>query len=74
MAWWTKVRGVIEKHGGTKPKLAAAIRLNFAVSMGGAQASDCALYKQDPAKHPDTPDLFPAELEKARKRTARSRP
>ena len=44
MAWWSKVDGKIEKHDGRQPKLNAGIRLNFAVSMGGAKVEDCGLY------------------------------
>jgi hypothetical protein len=68
---WSKVGDKIEKHAGPRPMLQAAIRVNFAVNMGGADASTCGIYKRDPAKHPGEPDVLPAQLEKARKARVR---
>ncbi len=42
MAWWSKVKNVIEKHDA---KLNAAIRLNFAHNMGGTPYVELGLYK-----------------------------
>lgn len=66
MAWWTRVGDKIEKHDGRKPKLDAAITLRFATSMDGVKIEDCGLYKRDPVKHPDEPNLLPEMAEKER--------
>lgn len=66
-AWWTKVGDEIKKHDGRRPKFCAAIHLNFAVNLSGATLESCGLYKRDPAKHPDEPNMFPAMVEKARR-------
>lgn len=70
-AWWTKVDGKVERHDGRKPKLGAAITLNFAINMGGVPTALCGLYRRDPTKYPDEPNLLPAEITKARKRAGR---
>lgn len=68
MAVWSKVGTEIEKHDGRKPMLAAAIRVGFAVSMSGAKPATCGIYKRDPVKHPDEPDVLPALVAKAQKK------
>ena len=70
MAWWTKVRDKVERHDGPRPKLAAAIRLNFEINGGEVPAEECGLYKRDPVKHPDAENLLPGEMAKARARRA----
>ena len=67
-AWWSKVGDVIERHDGLRPKFAAAIRVNFAVNGGGAKVEDCGLYRRDPAKHPDEPNVLPGEIAKAQRK------
>lgn len=64
--WWTKIRGVVKKHDGRKPKLGAVIALTFAKATGVPQA-ELGLYRKDPEKFPDTTNELPAMLEKARK-------
>lgn len=71
MAVWSKVQGEIEKHDGQKPMMAAAIRVNFAVNLSKVPVEECGIYRRDPEKYPDEPDILPAKLEKARKRATR---
>lgn len=68
---WSIVRGEVEKHDGRQPMLAAAIRINFAVNVGSASVGDCGIYRRDPRKHEDEPNILPAKIEKARKAAAR---
>ena len=63
--WYSKVKGEIEGH---KQKLWAIFRCNFSVSMKMATVEECAIYKRDPRKHADEPDLLPALIEEARRR------
>lgn len=71
MAWWTKIRGEVKKHDGRSPKMAAAIELNFAHHVSDVPHSEMGLYKRDPSKYPDEPNMLPAEMEKVRKRMAK---
>ena len=59
MSWWTRRGAKIEKHS---TKMKAAITVNFAHAMGGVALSDLGLYRRDPARYPDEPDVLPAEL------------
>lgn len=70
-AVWSKTPDGIEKHTAQRPMLAAAIRVNFAVSLGGASPEACGIYRQDPDKHPEAENLLPAQIEAARKRAAK---
>lgn len=70
MAVWSKVNGVIEKHDGQKPMFSAAARISFACA-GGATVEQCAIYRRDPAKNPDEPNVLPEKLEKARRKGQR---
>lgn len=70
-AWWSRVGDVVEKHNRRSPKFAAATRVSFAVGMGGARVADCGIYRRDPEKHPDEPNVLPEMMEKARKRSGR---
>lgn len=65
MAWWTKIGGTLKKHD---TKLAAGIALNFAVNVGGKRLQDCGLYRRDPSKYLDEPNLLPGEMAKAEDR------
>lgn len=67
-AWYSRVGDKIERHDGRRPKFAAVIRCTITVSMGVAKAEDCGIYRRDPAKYPDEPDVFAAMLEKAQAR------
>lgn len=64
-AWWSKVDGIIEKHDGRKPKLEALIRINFAVNVGTAKVENAGLYRRDPVKNPEEPNILPDEMAKA---------
>ena len=65
MAWFSKAfGGKIESH---KQKLWAVSRCNFAASDGQAVA-DLGVYKRDPSKHPDEPNLLPDMIAKAQRR------
>lgn len=69
MPYWSKVADdPIEKHDDL---LSAGIRIRFAVKMGGIPVEQCAIYKRDPAKHPDEPDILPAQIRKAGRRAWR---
>mgnify|MGYP000060535283 FL=1 len=63
--WYSKVKSEVEVH---KQKLWAIFRCNFAVSAKSATIEECALYKRDPRKYADEPDLLPAIIEEARRR------
>ncbi len=64
MAWWTKANGgKVEEH---KTKLDAEVRLNFAKNAGGEPLESLGLYKRNPEKYPDEPNLLPAMIEKHR--------
>lgn len=68
MAWWTRVNGTVKKHD---QKFGAMVRINVTVGYGEAMAEECGLYRRDPEKHADEPNLLPGEIEKAqRKRLA----
>lgn len=67
-AVWTKVRGwETEKHNGPSPMLSAMIRIRFATSMDSIAVGDCGIYRRDPEKHSDAPNLLPDMVEKARR-------
>lgn len=68
MAFWSKVAGKIEKHDGRQPKLWAIFRINVAHNVESIPLTSCALYKKDPERYPDTPDILPEELEKVRQK------
>lgn len=68
MTWWTKIRTKVEKWDGPKPKMRAAIALNFARNMSGVPLEELHLYRQDPEKHPDTPDVLPVEMDRIERR------
>jgi len=62
MAWWTKANGgVFERHD---TQMSAAIRLNFAHTMGGEPVSELGLYRRDPSKYPDEPNVLSETLAK----------
>jgi len=69
MAWWTKIVGGpldgVKKHG---TKLEAVIEINFGRLDGKVVLKECGLYKRDPRKYPDEPNLLPTALERAKKR------
>ena len=70
--WFTKIDvGELAGTNEHKTKLAASMRLSFAVGAGGAKPEDCGLYKRDPRKHPDAENLLPAEMAKAERRQIR---
>lgn len=71
-AVWSKVGDKIERHDGRSPMFAAAVRVDVAVTMGGADVDSCGIYRHDPAKHPDAPNILPAKLAKARAKAAKS--
>ncbi len=71
MPWWTKVaERPIEKHG---TLLDAAIRINFAVNVGGVGVAVCGIYARDPAAHPEEPNVLPAHLARVTKAAKRAR-
>lgn len=71
MAVWSVVDGVVEKHSDRCPMLSAGIRIRFAVK-DGVPVEDCAIYRKDPEKHPDTENILPKLAAKA-DRTAKRR-
>ena len=71
MAVWSKVDNVVEKHSAPQPMLAAAIRCNFAVNAGGIPLDRCGIYRRDPAKFPDEPNILPEQIAKAARRKGR---
>lgn len=64
-AWWSRTSKGVEKHAGRQPKLSALIRLNFARNMGDDPLDALGLYRRDPAKHPDEPNVFAEIVQKA---------
>lgn len=74
MAWWTKVvdgsSPGVKKH---KTKLEAGIELRFAIRMGGSTPELCGLYKRDPKKYPDEPNLLQKTVERANRVMAKGR-
>lgn len=67
MAWFSKAfGGEVKRH---EKKLWAISECNFAAH-GGASVTDLGVYKRDPSKYPDEPNLLPALIAKAQvKRT-----
>ena len=65
MPWFSKVGDAVVEH---KQKLWAIFACKVAVSMNTAKIEDCAIYKRDPAKYPDEPNLLPAMVEKERQK------
>lgn len=63
--WWTTIERAdgsvkVEKHaGGEDPKLSAGITLLFAKTMEGVPIEQMGLYKRDPTKYPNEPNLLP---------------
>lgn len=72
-AWWSKVQGNTEKHDGPSPQMQGAIRIRFAVTMGGIPAEECGLFRRDPDKYPDEPDMLPGLVARANRAAARKR-
>lgn len=71
MPWWTSVKGrENERH---RTLVDAAIRINFAVNMGGIAVDDCGIFKHDPASKPSAENLLPCYLAKATGRNDRRR-
>lgn len=66
-AWWTKIKGVVKRHDGRKPKLGAVIAATFAKA-AGTPIEELGLYRKDPAKYPDAVNELPDMLEKAARR------
>ncbi len=68
-AWWTKIEREngnveIKKHDDRKPKLGAMITLNFARNIGEVPLEKLGLYKRDPEKYPDEPNVLAQMIEK----------
>ena len=65
MPWFSKVGDEVKEHD---QKLWAIFACKVAVSMGTSKVEDCAIYKRNPAKYPDEPNLLPAMIEKERQK------
>ncbi len=77
MAWWTRVEredGKVEetRHDGKQPKMSAAIALNFARNVGGVPLEKLGLYKRDPSRFPDEPNLLPEMMRKLQEKAISS--
>ena len=72
MAVWSMVDGVLKKHAERKPMLSAGIRVSVAVTCG-VPIKNCAVYRRDPAKNPDEPNILPELAAKAERATKRKR-
>lgn len=70
MAFWTKVGDLLQKHDGIQPKMWALFRINVAVNgtSPGIPISDCSMYRRDPSKYPNEPDILAAEMEAFRQK------
>ena len=63
MAWFSKADGgKIEQH---KQKLWAVFRCKVATTMSAEAVADLGVYKRDPSKFPDEPNLLPDMIAKA---------
>lgn len=62
--WWTKINGKVEEH---RVKIAALMTIS-GMTWGDAKVEECGLYKRNPSKYPEEPNLLPKELAKAQDR------
>jgi hypothetical protein len=69
MAVWSMVDGVVKKHADSKPMLAASARIMFATLYGKVASAKCGIYRRDPAKNPDEPNVLPELVAKANRKT-----
>jgi len=62
--WYSMIRGDVNEHNG---KLWAISACNIH-GAGGVPVSEMGVYRRDPRKHPDEPNILPVEIEKTREK------
>lgn len=66
MAWFSKAfDGKIERH---QQKVWAIVRCNIARGAAGEAPENLGVYRRDPSKYPDEPNLLPGLIEEAQRK------